>query len=157
MGGGAFARHKHAGPGIVLDEIEKVGASRHNGNAHDVLLSFFERQSNASFFDPHLQADCNLSHVSWLATANSLDGVSAPLRDRCRIIMFPEPGVEHLAVLAPRVMLELLADQGLDARWASPFDDVELDALASAWPGGSIRKLRRLVEGVLAARVLPAA
>ncbi len=106
----AIARHTHAGPGIVLDEVEKVGASRHNGNAHDVLLGFFERESNRAFFDPYLQADCDLSHVSWIMTANSLEGVSPPLRDRCRIIMFPEPGPEHLAALAPRVMLELLAD-----------------------------------------------
>ncbi len=154
---GAFARHKHAGPGIVLDEVEKVGVSRHNGNAHDVLLGFFERETNRAFFDPYLQADCDLSHVSWLATANSLEGVSAPLRDRCRITMFPEPGPEHLAALAPRVIAELLADQGLDARWASPLEGYEMDALAAAWPGGSMRKLRRLVEAVLAARVLPAA
>jgi hypothetical protein len=147
-----ITRHRIAGPGAVLDEIEKVGTSRHNGQVHDALLAFLERETASRFHDPYVQAPCDLSHVTWLMTANSLEGLSAPLRDRCRVIPFPEPGLEHLPALSRQIIADLLAEQGLDHRWASPLDAVEMEAIARAWPGGSLRKLRRMIEAALAAR-----
>ena len=147
-----ITRYKAAGPGAILDEIEKVGTSRHNGQVHDALLAFLERETASRFHDPYVQAPCDLSHVTWLMTANSLDGLSAPLRDRCRVIPFPEAGQDHLAVLSRQILAELLADQGLDHRWVSPLDEIELEAVTKAWPGGSLRKLRRVIEVILASR-----
>lgn len=147
-----ITRHRIAGPGAVLDEIEKVGTSRHNGQVHDALLAFLERETASRFHDPYVQAPCDLSHVTWLMTANSLEGLSAPLRDRCRVIPFPEPGLEHLPVLSRQIIVDLLAEQGLDHRWARPLDAIEMEAIARAWPGGSLRKLRRMIEATLAAR-----
>jgi ATP-dependent Lon protease len=145
-------RYRIAGPGAVLDEIEKVGTSRHNGQAHDALLAFLERETACRFHDPYVQAPCNLSHVSWVMTANTLDSLSAPLRDRCRIIPFPEPGWDHLPTLSRQIISELLAEQGLDHRWVISLDEVEIEAVTKVWPGGSLRKLRRALEVVLASR-----
>jgi hypothetical protein len=147
-----ITRYKAAGPGAILDEIEKVGTSRHNGQAHDALLAFLERETASRFHDPYVQAPCDLSHVTWLMTANSLEGLSAPLRDRCRVIPFPEPGRDHLPTLSRQILAELLADQGLDHRWVSPLDEIELEAVTKAWPGGSLRKLRRVIDVILASR-----
>jgi hypothetical protein len=147
-----ITRYKVAGLGAILDEIEKVGTSRHNGQAHDALLAFLERETASRFHDPYVQAPCDLSYVTWLMTANSLEGLSAPLRDRCRVILFPEPGREHLPNLSRQIISDILAEQGLDARWGTPLDEVETEAVAAAWPGGSLRKLRRLVEAVLMSR-----
>lgn len=147
-----ITRYKAAGPGAILDEIEKVGTSRHNGQAHDALLAFLERETASRFHDPYVQAPCDLSHVTWLMTANSLEGLSAPLRDRCRVLPFPEPGRDHLPILSRQIISDILAEQGLDVRWATPLDEFEAEAVAAAWPGGSLRKLRRLVEVVLMSR-----
>ncbi|WP_457093245.1 AAA family ATPase [Microvirga sp. P5_D2] len=145
-------RYRTAGPGAVLDEIEKAGTSRYNGQVHDALLAFLEKETACRFHDPYVQAPCDLSHVSWLMTANSLDGLSAPLRDRCRIITFPEPGREHLRYLSRQIIADILAAQGLDDRWVSPLDEIEMAAVAAAWTGGSIRNLRRMIEIVLVSR-----
>lgn len=145
-------RFRNAGPGAVLDEIEKVGSSRHNGQAHDALLGFLERETACRFHDPYIQAPCDVSHITWLMTANSLDGLSPPLRDRCRIIQFPEPRREHIPVLGSRIITDIVAEQGLDHRWASPLDQIETEAVSSAWSGGSLRVLRRMIEVVLACR-----
>ncbi|GEO13654.1 AAA family ATPase [Microvirga aerophila] len=147
-----ITRYKAAGPGAILDEIEKVGTSRHNGQVHDALLAFLERETASRFHDPYVQAPCDLSHVTWLMTANSLEGLSAPLRDRCRVIPFPEPGPEHLPILCRQIITDILAEQGLDRRWGSSLDGIEIEAVMKAWPGGSLRKLRRLIEVVLASR-----
>jgi ATP-dependent Lon protease len=147
-----ITRYKAAGPGAILDEIEKVGTSRHNGQAHDALLAFLERETASHFHDPYVQAPCDLSYVTWLMTANSLEGLSAPLRDRCRVLPFPEPGRDHLPILSRRIISDILAEQGLDHRWGSPLDGIEMEAVAKAWPGGSLRKLRSVIEVVLASR-----
>ncbi|WP_224407279.1 AAA family ATPase [Afifella sp. IM 167] len=145
-------RLRHASPGIILDEIEKVGTGRHNGNALDALLPMLEPLSAAHWHDPYIQSPVDLSHVVWIATANELRSLPGPLRDRFRVFRFPEPGPEHLVPLAERLMAEIIVECGLDRRWAIPLDGEELAALQAAWPGGSVRVLRRLVERLLMAR-----
>jgi hypothetical protein len=148
----AVRRHECAGPAIILDEIEKVGSSRHNGNVHDVLVGLLEKETSSRWFDPYVEATCDLSHLSWLMTANEVGSIAAVLRDRCRILRFPEPGPEHLHFLASRILEQLYLDRGHDPRWATPLEGFEIEALRSAWPGGSIRKLQRLVEMLVEAR-----
>src|SRR3546814_7088270 len=57
------AARKVANPGIVLDEIEKAGTSRHNGNLLDALLAMLEPETSAQWFDRYLEAPVNLSGV----------------------------------------------------------------------------------------------
>jgi hypothetical protein len=144
--------HRHAGPLIILDEIEKAGTSRHNGNLHDVLHGLLERETAARWHDPYIDAPCDLSHISWIMTANTVEPVPKSLRDRCRSLRFPEPGLEHLAVLARRLLAERYRDKGFDPKWALPLDGVEIEALSAAWPGGSIRTLQRIVERLIDVR-----
>lgn len=144
--------HRHAGPLIILDEIEKAGTGRHNGNLHDVLHGLLERETAARWHDPYIDAPCDLSHISWIMTANAVEPVPKSLRDRCRCIRFPEPGPEHLAVLAQRLLAEKYRDKGFDPKWALPLDGVEIEALSAAWPGGSIRTLQRIVDRLIDVR-----
>jgi hypothetical protein len=148
----AVRRHECAGPAIILDEIEKVGNSRHNGNVHDVLVGLLEKETSSRWFDPYVESNCDLSHISWLMTANEVESVPAVLRDRCRVIRFPEPGPEHLPLLASRILEKLYLDQGHDPRWATPLEGYEIEALVGAWKGGSIRKVVRLVETLVETR-----
>jgi hypothetical protein len=148
----AVRRHESAGPAIIFDEIEKVGTSRHNGNVHDVLVGLLEKETSARWFDPYLESNCDLSHLSWLMTANEVESVPAVLLDRCRILRFPEPGPEHLPFLASRILERVYLEQGHDPRWATPLEGFEIEALARAWTGGSIRKLERLVETLVETR-----
>jgi hypothetical protein len=148
----AVRRHECAGPAILLDEIEKVGTSRHNGNVHDVLVGLLEKETSVRWFDPYVESNCDLSHLSWLMTANEVDSIPAVLRDRCRILRFPEPGPKHLPFLASRILERVYLEQGHDPRWATPLEGFEIEALARVWTGGSIRKLERLVETLVETR-----
>lgn len=87
-----------------------------------------------------------------MATANSLDPLPAPLRDRFRVIAFPKPAADDLDALLPAVTADLAAERGLDRRWVEPLTGNERDTVASFWRGGSVRRLRRVVEVVLRAR-----
>ena len=145
-------RHECAGPVIILDEIEKVGTSRHNGNVHDVLVGLLEPETSSRWHDPYVQASCDLSHLTWLMTANAIEPIPAVLRDRCLVLRFSEPGPEHLPMLAPRIMARLYTELGHDPRWAIPLEGFELAAIAAAWGGGSIRRLERMLEQLVAVR-----
>ncbi|AWI91969.1 AAA family ATPase (plasmid) [Methylobacterium sp. DM1] len=146
-------RTKVANPLLVVDEVDKIGTGRHNGNAADVLVNMLGVETAARYRDPYLQADVDLSRVQWILTANSLDSIPRPLLDRCLILRLDEPGPQHLRQLATSILAEVRADRGLDELWAPSFDGVEWAALEANWAkGGSLRALRRLVETVLDAR-----
>lgn len=147
-----ISRYECASPGIVLDEIEKVGDSRHNGNVLDALLGLLEPQTSRAWMDPYLEAPIDASRVLWIATANSISELPGPLKDRCRFLSFPEPRPEYLPELGARMLEQLAKDRGLDPRWHPELTQEELDVLSRYWKGGSLRKLRKLLEGVLMVR-----
>jgi hypothetical protein len=149
---GAIISANVANPLFILDEIEKAGTSTTNGNLFDSLLSMLEPKSSSRFFDVYIQSEVDLSAVVWIATSNDPTLLPRPLRDRCRILSFPSPTVEHLPTLAQSILIGITAERGLDPRWVGQMSGDEMSALANAWPGGSLRGLYRLIEGVLAAR-----
>jgi ATP-dependent Lon protease len=84
-----------------------------------------------------------------VATANSVAGLPRPLLDRFRVIKLTLPSRDHLDALLPAIIADLARDRGLDASWIAPLDGYEHAAIASAWNGGSVRNLRRLVDVIL--------
>lgn len=148
----AIAAAKHANPIVMVDEIEKAPVRNDHGRLWDVLLTMLEPETSRRFLDPSLQVECDLSHVSFIGTANSLDPLPAPLRDRMRAISVPEPTVEDLDALLPLVVNDVARERGMAAAWVEPLDGVERGLIADNWPGGSLRQLRRLVETVMSAR-----
>ena len=145
-------RHNVVNIGIVLDEVEKAATGRQNGNLLDALIGMLEPASASRWHDPYVQSSVDISHVLWIGTANSIDGIPAVLRDRCRIIRVPDATPSHLPNLANLLLRAAIAERGLPDAWALPLDGEELGALAEHWTGGSLRKLGRLVQGVVAAR-----
>ena len=141
-----------ANPLIILDEIEKAATSKYNGNLLDALLPFLEPRSASKSHDIFVQSSVDLSGVVWLATANDVAPLPKPFRDRCRILAFPSPTHADLSAVVPRLLDAIVTSKGLDKRWISPITGDEMEALSAAWPGGSLRSLQRLLEGVLSAR-----
>lgn len=137
---------------MILDEVEKAGTGRHNGNFYDVLHGLLERETARCWQDPFLLAHCDLSHLSWLMTANTIEPIPKTLRDRCRCIRFPVPGPEHLVALGESLLAARYVEKGFDPRWAQSFDGAEIEALSSVWQGGSIRALQRLIEKLVDVR-----
>lgn len=151
---GAACRANCCGPAIILDEFEKVATGGHGGSIHAVLIGLFEDETAKRWYDPYLQCECDLSSVSWLLTANDLEGVPRPLLDRCRVVRFPRPDLSHLTTLSGSIMQRIYTERGFDHRWAIPLDEVERQEVLNTWDGGSLRQLGRLLECVVDAREL---
>lgn len=137
---------------ILLDELDKAAISRDHGRLFDCLLGFLEIDSARQYPDPALQTTVDLRHVCYVATANYIDNLPSPLLDRFRQIAFPKPAEKDLQALLPTVVTDILRDQGMDQRWIDGLNLTETTAIAHYWRGGSVRRLRRLVEIVLRQR-----
>lgn len=145
-------RTRVANPAIVWDEAEKASPDRRNGSALDALLPMLERSQAKAIRDPALEVEVDLSMVSHFATANSLDGVPGPLRDRMRILQMPEPTWSHLGDLVEGIVTDLMLERGLRGEWVQPLAEDEFDLIRQAWPGGSIRQLQRIVTTIVDGR-----
>jgi len=148
----AVAQGRIANPLVLIDELEKAGTRADYGRLWDCLLAFLELETSVRYPDPALQTTLDLSQVSYIATANSLDPLPAPIRDRFRIVTFPKPTADDLDALLPAVMADLAKERGVDESWIVPLDGLEHAAVAHHWRGGSVRRLRRIVEAVLRER-----
>jgi len=72
-------------PVIMLDEVDKMGSSYH-GDPASALLEVLDSEQNIEFLDHYLDARCNLSDILFIVTANVLDTIPEPLKDRMDIL-----------------------------------------------------------------------
>lgn len=141
-----------ANPIILLDEVDKAKESQ-NGYLGHALLSFTDVETASRYRDSSLDAELDLSMVSFVATANDAKLMPNMLRDRFLMIRMPTPTQTHLPQLAANVLEDL--GRGDEARAGdAPFAPDELAGIGKAWAGVgfSMRKLKPIVLATLETR-----
>ena len=142
---------KNAGsinPVFLLDEIDKITSDMH-GDPAAALLEALDPEQNASFRDRYLEFPYDLSKVMFITTANSLETIPAPLRDRMEIIQLSGYTLEEKTEIARRYLVpKQLAANGLTKNNAS-FTQKGLRTLIEGYTReAGVRTLERTVGSV---------
>jgi ATP-dependent Lon protease len=132
-------------PVMMLDEIDKLGAD-FRGDPSAALLEVLDPEQNNSFSDHYLDVAFDLSKVLFIATANQLDPIPGPLRDRMEIIELPGYTFEEKQQIA-RIHLvpKQLREHGLSADHISIEDEALLTLITSYTREAGVRGLERRI------------
>src|SRR5215831_9773275 len=138
-------------PVMMLDEIDKLGAD-FRGDPSAALLEVLDPEQNNSFSDHYLDVAYDLSQVIFIATANYLEPVPAPLRDRMEILELPGyTRLEKLAIARNFLVPKQLTEHGLTEHHVQLGDDTLAEVIDRYTREAGVRNLEREIANVVRA------
>ena len=130
-------------PVMVLDEVDKVAAS-YNGDPAAALLEVLDPEQNSTFTDHYLDLPYDLSNVFFIATANTLETIPAPLLDRMEIIELSSyTAGEKFHIGREHLIPEALAENGLTAKDVSIGDETLKTIISDFTMEAGVRGLKK--------------
>ena len=136
-------------PLIMIDEIDKIGKD-FRGDPASALLEVLDPKQNHAFVDRYLEIPYDLSHTLFIATANMLDNIPSPLRDRMEVIRLAGYTENEKVQIAKKHLIpELLENHGLEAAQVSIDDDVILAVIRDYTAEAGVRNLERKLATIM--------
>src|SRR3954470_23743094 len=135
-------------PVFLLDEVDKLGVS-FQGDPASALLEVLDPAQNDSFVDHYLGVPFDLSEVMFIATANMLDGIPGPLRDRMEMLRLAGYSEEEKIAIAEAYLIpRQLEEAGLSDKQISFTGDAVMTVVSRYTRESGVRQLERQVGAV---------
>jgi len=145
----AIINAKAENPVIVLDEIDKM-ASNFRGDPTSALLEVLDPEQNKSFRDNFMEIPIDLSDTLFIATANSYEGIPAPLLDRMEIIeLSTYTDSEKLAIAKNHLVPKQLKRNGMTKRLFKITDEGILALIKGYTREAGVRNLEREIASLI--------
>jgi ATP-dependent Lon protease len=134
---------------LMLDEVDKLGMGGFHGDPSSALLEVLDPEQNGTFRDNYLAVPYDLSKVMFIATANVLDTIPGPLRDRMEVIQLPGYTTAEKMQIARRYLVDRqLKATGLTAEKVQ-ITDAALEAIITDYTReAGVRNLEREIGNV---------
>jgi ATP-dependent Lon protease len=144
----AIKRADTRNPVFMLDEVDKIGMGW-RGDPSSALLEVLDPAQNSAFRDHYLDVDFDLSDVFFIATANQLETIPAPLRDRMEIIQLDGyTELEKLQIAKRHLIPRQLTGHGLSDSDVTFMDDAVGKIIGDHTREAGVRQLERLIGAV---------
>lgn len=136
-------------PVILLDEIDKMG-SDYKGDPTSALLEVLDFEQNNKFRDHYLEIPFDLSQVMFIATANNLSNIPAPLLDRVEVIEIPGyTNPEKFQIAKKYLIPKQIEKNGLKGKRVNVTDDAINDIINYYTKEAGVRGLERKISSLM--------
>ena len=133
-------------PVIIIDELDKIGAD-FRGDPSAAMLEVLDPSQNKTFYDNYLGVAFDLSKVIFIATANNLESISEPLRDRMEIIQLSGYTIlEKLNICKQHLIKKAVHDTGITHNDIVFTDDIIHDVIGNYTREAGVRQLERVIR-----------
>ena len=144
----AIKRAGTRNPVFMLDEVDKIGMDW-RGDPSSALLEVLDPAQNSTFRDHYLDVDFDLSDVVFIATANQLETIPAPLRDRMEIISLDGyTELEKLQIAKRHLIPRQLTGHGLNDSDVTFMDEAVRKIIGDYTREAGVRQLERRVGAI---------
>ncbi|MBO7304824.1 MAG: endopeptidase La, partial [Clostridia bacterium] len=145
----AIINAKVENPVIVLDEIDKM-SNNFRGDPTSALLEVLDPEQNKAFRDNFMELPIDLSDALFIATANSYEGIPAPLLDRMEIIeLSTYTDSEKLAIAKNHLVPKQLKRNGINGRMFKITDGGIMELIKSYTKEAGVRNLEREIASLI--------
>jgi len=142
----AIKKAATSNPVVVIDELDKIG-SDFRGDPSAAMLEVLDPQQNKTFYDNYLGIPFDLSKVMFIATANSIETISEPLRDRMEIIdVSGYTHEEKLNIAKIHLLKKAINDTGITAHDGLISDELITDLIINYTKESGVRQLERILR-----------
>ena len=139
---------KSENPVFLVDEIDKM-TSDHRGDPTSAMLEVFDPEQNNTFRDNFLEVPFDLSKVMFIATANNIADIPAPLRDRMEIIeLSGYTSSEKFDIAKEHLVPKMIEEHGLDKSKIEITDDALRKVISEYTYEAGVRDLERQIATI---------